>query len=359
MSTVGFRKMIGYPLIIVCTVLGTLSSRGTNYFDIIKVPYLFGMLYLLPFIVEYKRTNRNGLYSSIVSLLLVCSIASIINNDAGVYNCLLLLILFRLSSSITDRSVYMLLLGVSLSQFVFIIVYGFSNTFNGHAVCTAMSYIAILSLISHRYKNRISLLVLLFTIGFFTLYLIDSRTSLIGYTIGSLLILRNAALCKYGSIPLKYYLLTFVLLGCAYYFKDSINQTLINKWENQGYENVSTFTGREIIWIQELSSDWTLFGHGEDYITEVYNHYDAHNIFVQALSRFGSLAFVLMVFIAVYAIHLFRRIDMERRNVFLPIFITYLIIGLAENVSFLDCKMFIPSIIFILLISRLFNIASS
>lgn len=358
MSTISLRKIIVYSLVAVCTVLGTLSSRGTNYFNLIEVPYLFGIPYLLPFVVEYKKTNRNRLANITVLLLLVCLVASIINDDIAVYNCLLLLVLFRFTRSITDRSVHMLLLVVSLSQFIFIAVYGFSDTFNGHAVCTAMSYITILSLIGYYYKNKILLLSFLSVIVFFTLLLIDSRTSLIGYTIGILMILRNAVLCKYGKIPLKYYFVTFVLLGYAYYSQDSINRILFNKWESQGYGHVSTFTGREVIWTQELTSDWTLFGHGDDYITEVYDHQDAHNIFVQTLSRFGSIAFVLMIFISVYAIRLFRRMDLNRRHLFLPIFITYLIIGMAENVSFLDCKMFIPAIIFILVFSRLFNIPS-
>ena len=356
MSNINFRNIIGCSLIIICTVLGTLSSRGTNVFSITRVSYLFGIPFLLPFIVEYGKSNRNILSSTMVLLLIVCSVASIVNDDAGVYNCMLLLVLFRFFRHLTDRSVCMLLFCISLSQFIFIGAYGFSDTFNGHAVCTAMSYITIISIISYNYNNKLFLVWILFVVGFFTLYLIDSRTSLVGYTIGSLIILRNAALCKYGKIPMKYYFIIVLLLGCAYYYQDSISQKLFNKWESQGYENVSTFTGRELIWSQELTSDWTLFGHGDDYVMKVYGHHDAHNIFVQTLSRFGSIAFVLLFFISIYAIHLFRRIDIDRKNLFLPIFITYLIIGLAENVSFLDCKMFIPSMLSILVLSRVMKI---
>lgn len=163
------------------------------------------------------------------------------------------------------------------------------------------------------------------------------------------------SLPKKSSWPVKLTVLIALLLIFIVRFRDKLSLVLFNKWSSRGYEGVSILTGRGYIWVNELKNDWTWLGNGESYFDSIYHHNDAHNIFIQVLGRYGTIVLILFIVFAASLIIWSFKMKNDSKMYILPIVVAYFITGLFENVLFIDCKMYIPSILILIIAATLIN----
>ncbi|WP_143192429.1 O-antigen ligase, partial [Paenibacillus sp. P32E] len=195
--------------------------------------------------------------------------------------------------------------------------------------------IILLTMINDKMKNRKALFLLIF--GFIFLFLIfinGSRAGLLSFVLGfSCIFIENLKVQNY-RIKMEKFLLfhaaaTIIVISCIVYF-NKISNLFFNKWN--GSSDISS--GREFMW-QETIKDANFFGHGSNYFYQKFFIGDAHNIFVQVLGQYGMIPLLLFVLMIVYLVILL--VKLKDTNYY-AIFLSYLTLGLFENVLFINFR---------------------
>lgn len=352
---VEFRNIYIILISTILSVLGTLSARGSVSMSVISVPYIYAVIMIVLTFVFYTRPLIVPFNNMFLALMCICSVSAFINLDKEmVISCICVLIVFSYLLKAPDDLRIYFLLGTSLGQFIFLVRYGLTDSWNGNSVCTALVFIVLISILA--YMTNISdfiLLIITFIAGLIVI-LMSSRTSMIAFFI-SMICLFIMRYRKKKSWPVKLTALFIVLLVLIVRFRDKLLSVLVYKWANRGYEGTSVLTGRGDIWKNELKTDWTIWGNGRNYFNSVYHHNDAHNIFIQVLGRYGTIALIIFIIFSFSIVIMAFKMKSDSKTYVLPIVIAYFIVGMFENVLFIDCKMYIPSITFLIVASKLIS----
>lgn len=349
------QKNVLYTILVsfVFSVLGTLSSRDSLVISVVKVPYFYTLLTLVCIFFCFPDFRYFPYNKSFSVMMVAFLVSSFFNSDPAVWSSVLLIVLIPCFMKMSDEILFSIMFGTALGQLVFLFRYGLTDSWNGNSVCTAIALIVIICIICKQYKPPFWMLVLISFISEMILIIMASRTSIIAFSLGVAYVLIVEGKKANGKWSSR---LTILLVGvclAAYKYRDMLFQLFLNKWENRGYSGASLLTGRGDIWLSELKYDWTVFGHGEGYFNSVYHHNDAHNIFIQVLGRYGSIAlFLFIIFMIMVCVRMIRNRN-EYSIVIIPVVLSYLCAGMFENTLFIDCKMYIPAIEFLLAISIL------
>lgn len=304
------QKNVIYTILVavVFSVLGTLSSRDSLVISVVKVPYFYTLLTLIC-IFFYFPGFRYFPYNKCFSVMTFAFLVSaFFNSDPAVWSCLILIVMIPCFMKVSDEILFSIMFGTALGQLVFLFRYGLTDSWNGNSVCTAISLLVIICIICKQHKPPFWMLVLLAFISEMILIIMASRTSIIAFSLGITYVLIVEGKKVEGKWSSR---LTILLVGvclAAYKYRDMLLQLFLNKWENRGYSGASLLTGRGDIWLSELKYDWTMFGHGEGYFNSVYQHNDAHNIFIQVLGRYGSIAlFLFVIFMIMVCVRMIKK----------------------------------------------------
>lgn len=346
---IGIRNIYVILIATIMSVMGTLASRGSDSFSVLSVPYLYTIITIFLIIRFYKNPFVIPINKPFLSLIGACTISAVLNNDEKmVISCICMFFIFSYLIKASDELRVSLLIGTAMAQFVFLFRYGLTDSWNGNSVLTALAFVTIISLLS--YLTNISdviLLIITFAAGVIVIVM-SSRTSIIAFFV-SMICLFVIRYKKTTSWPVKLILL-FVLLSCVVFrFREQLTGVLFNKWADRGYTGVNALTGRGEIWINELKHDWTFWGNGELYFDSTYHHNDAHNIFIQVLGRYGTITLIVFMIFIISLAFFACKMKNDSKMYVIPIAVAYIITGFFENVLFLDCKMYIPSIIILII----------
>ena len=337
----------------ILSVFGTLAARGSNLVSIIPIPYIYAVIMIVLIIVFYEKPFVIPYNKKFLVLVCICAGSAFVNSDKEmIISCICMLIIFSYLLKAPDNLRIYLLIGTALGQFVFLFRYGLTDSWNGNSVCMTFAFIMLISILS--YMTNISdfiLMIIIFIAGAIVI-IMSSRTSMIAFFISviCLLIIRYR---KTKSWPVKLTVLLTVLLVLIIRFRDRLSLVWVDKWSNRGYEGTSVLTGREDIWIGELKNDWTIWGNGKNYFNSIYHHNDAHNIFIQVLGRYGTLALIVFIIFSFSILVMAFKLKSDSKMYVLPTVIAYFIMGMFENVLFVDCKMYIPSMMFLTVVAKL------
>lgn len=325
---------------IIC--LGTLISYGSLGLDYyVKNEFVLSIPILLLLVV------RDGENIFIVSkkyfwclLIFVALISEIINDRIHVVNLCSILLFVLIASRLKEQTYKILISATIIAQFVFFYLYGLEGYFNSYALTTAITGIEIMLLLYISQKIKLWQLLTIFLVFFVVLFVMESRTSLLAFTVGSTILILGSI----NRMKKKRYiaLCALIILGLVFLWKyyDMIYGLFFNKWTNLGYSTVDISSGRFTMWRDIILNQKSLFGHSENFIYDRYAHQDLHNIFVQVLGKYGLVCFI---FFFIWFLDFIRRLvnlSSTYRLIFLSFFLFYFVAGITENVLFLDCKVF-------------------
>ncbi|QNM08794.1 O-antigen ligase family protein [Wansuia hejianensis] len=352
---VRFRNIYIVLISAVLAVLGTLAARGSVSISVIPVPYMYAVIMIIFVIGFYKNPFIIPVNKKFLLLIGICALSAAFNSDTKmIVSCFCMLVIFSYLLKASEELRIYLLLGTALGQFVFLFRYGLIDSWNGNSVCTALAFVTMIALLSYLTNiSDLAILLITFVAGVIVI-IMSSRTSIIAFFV-SMLCLFIIRYRKKSSWPVKLTVLIALLLIFIVRFRDKLSLVLFNKWSSRGYEGVSILTGRGYIWVNELKNDWTWLGNGESYFDSIYHHNDAHNIFIQVLGRYGTIVLILFIVFAASLIIWSFKMKNDSKMYILPIVVAYFITGLFENVLFIDCKMYIPSILILIIAATLIN----
>lgn len=190
------------------------------------------------------------------------------------------------------------------------------------------------------------------------LFVTRSRATLISFLFISLFLVIITTLRKknnsYLSLALK--ILTYIaLLIIVYFFYDNILDLIFNKKENTSYDLTS---GRSYMWEYTIQTGITMFGNGENYFEYMYSISDAHNIFIQILGSYGLISLILFIIITLYII--IKSISLYKESfTFIIFFLAFYILGIAENLFFIDSRMIHVNMMFFFYLGYLLNFGAA
>jgi hypothetical protein len=235
---------------------------------------------------------------------------------------------------------------VSVIPFLFILGKGNSM---GILICFAGVNLLNLLNIKNIDKKYIYLSIFIISIIIFAT---GSRTSLLSFFAISIYYISSFLTYKrISQINILKGSLALLFLLCVMYFSyDSIYNLVFEKYNNS---NADMLSGRGEIWEGTFTTGVNLFGNGEEYFLHQYYSGDAHNTFVQVLGAYGTLSLILFLLIYFYIIvKTFR----YKRNVeYAGFFGIYLILGLAENLYFINSRLIHPNLLFFMYVGFLMN----
>jgi hypothetical protein len=227
---------------------------------------------------------------------------------------------------------------VSYLPFLIVLFYIISRDGRNNVIGVLTSFVGtiVLMIINDKIQKKYKPLFIS-TIGFVFLILIfinGSRAGLLSFLIVLIYIFFKSI--KEANMKLKgvkiliiQLTLTIILIPYMLYYNEIFN-LLFNKWD--GISDVSS--GREIIWLETIEqASW--IGYGENYYYQYFYIGDAHNIFIQVLGQYGVITLCMFLIIILYLISLLIKINSTNYNM---IFISYLSLGLFENVLFIDFR---------------------
>lgn len=343
--------------LIIC--FGTLISYGSLGLDrYIKNEFILSIIILI-LMVLYDRVNPWVINKkSIWILLMVFALLSeVINRRNHAIN-LISITFFVLAAVKLKEQSYKILIGAAIiAQLIFFYRYRLESYFNSYALATAITGIEIMLLLYMSKKRKLWHLISVYLMFFVILFVMASRTSLLAFSIGSAILIlgyiRRMKTNKYIALCSVFVLGIFFLW--KYY--DLILNLFFYKWKNLGYSSTDLSSGRFGMWKDVILHQMSLMGHEENFIMDKYSHQDLHNIFVQVLGKYGVLCFIIFV---VWLVDLIKRVinlSSTYRLLFMSFFSFYFVAGMAENVLFLDCKVFIIAFCFSINLAWLYKVS--
>lgn len=357
------KKNIGNFIFILCSGLiicfGTLISYGSLGLDYyVKNEFILSIFILILIAIR----DRVSLF--IISkknawciLMLFALLSEIINGRIHVINLLSLTFFVLAAVRLTEHSYKVLISAVIIAQFIFFYLYRLESYFNSYALTTAMIGIEIMLLFYISKKSKLWQLVCVFLLFFVILFAMASRTSLLAFSIGGIILVLGSI--KNMKTNRLIALCGVVVFGGFFLWKyyDVIYNLFFNKWTNLGYSSDDVSSGRFAMWKDVIFNQRTLLGHTENFINDKYSHQDLHNIFVQVLGKYGTLCFISFCAWFVDFIKRIAKLSSTYRLIFLSFFSFYFVAGMTENVLFLDCKVFMIVFCFSINLAWLYKVS--
>lgn len=213
----------------------------------------------------------------------------------------------------------------------FLFFMGTSN--NNLGMLLSMIGIVLLNiLISKKVNNKyIYLIIFTFTIA---IYLTLSRTALVAFL--SIALLQIFIMIKRENASFLGFIrkiITIIALFIIIYFTSEYIIDLI--FSKYSASHLDITSGRETIWQSTIQTGLTWFGNGEDYFS-IYNVRDAHNSYIQVLGEYGFIGFILFVILSLYI--LIKLISVRKLDYF-SFFLGYFLLGLTENLFFINSRL--------------------
>lgn len=140
---------------------------------------------------------------------------------------------------------------------------------------------------------------------------------------------------------------SFILLYISY---DFIVNLLFHKYSGSSEDLTS---GRSIMWEGTYKYGVTLFGNGESYFSYMFGIADAHNSFIQILGAYGLVSFILFLLLSILII--IKSIQFHKNIEYLCFFLAFYLLGLAENLFFIESRMTLIHLLFFMYLGSLFN----
>ena len=280
-------------------------------------------------------------------LLMFVAIASeIINDRIHVLNLYSMLFFVLVAIRLREQTYRIMLCATIVAQFVFFYLYGLESFFNSYALTTAVSGIEILLLLYNTQRCRLWHYLVIFLAFFVVLFTMESRTALLAFAIGSFVLILGSIkrMKKNKYITLCMLVLLGLVLLWKYY--DLLYGLFFNKWNNLGYGTIDITSGRFTMWKDIVLNQKSLLGHSESFISEKYAHQDLHNVFIQVLGKYGLICFFVFIIWFFDLVGRVVKLSAKYRLMFLSFFSFYFVAGIAENVLFLDCKVFMITFCF-------------
>lgn len=182
------------------------------------------------------------------------------------------------------------------------------------------------------------------------IFITNSRTSLITFTTVSaiqvlVLFVKNSK-SMFSIVKKVFFVFTISIL--LYASLDYLNNLLFNKFTNTS-KDISS--GRVDIWQHIITTKVNVFGNNIDYFYS-YGIRDAHNIFIQVLADYGILSFIFFVLLFLFIV--IKSIRIKKLD-YLLFFLGYFLLGLTENVLFINNRLIAIDILFFMYLGCLIN----
>lgn len=227
---------------------------------------------------------------------------------------------------------------LSFLPFIVVLFYIISRDGRNNVIGVLTSFIGVIILTianeNAKKEYRLAIVGVLGLIFFLLILLNGSRAGFISFFVGFIYIFRltlkeSSIVLKWSRVLIVHIFLSILVISFVVYHQEII-ELFLNKWN--GNSDISS--GRKTIWINTIKQA-TLFGYGSDYFFRNYYIGDAHNIFIQVIGQYGVVTFLFFSLLVVYVIILLFK---EKNTSYNAIFISYFILGLFENVLFIDFR---------------------
>lgn len=319
-------------LFVLIASLIILSIMKNNFFIINRKALLFLALWqmFIIFIFLSKLVNGDGEFLIFEFLL---------------YS-LLIPITFFDKNIIKYKNIFLFSFIISIIPFV----YFFGTINNNLGILFSIGGIVLLNLLRIKNVNDkyIYLSILLFLI---LIYSIQSRTALLTFSLVAILhiyLIIKKKSTNYIVLIRKLVTVFLVFVFIIYSYDYAVN-LLFNKW---GPTTQDLTSGRADIWLTTIKSGITYFGNGEDYYTIFYNLRDSHNIFIQVLGTYGIISFIFFLLIFLY---IMIKSFMTRNIEYIFFFVGFFVLGLAENLFFINSRLIGVHLLFFTYLGCLIN----
>jgi hypothetical protein len=184
------------------------------------------------------------------------------------------------------------------------------------------------------------------------IFITSSRTSLISYIViiatYMFIVLINNKAISYTRLLKKGIFLVFITIIIMFSI-GKINNLLFEKYN---HSNQDMLSGRGEMWEGTLNTGVHLLGNGESYFLHYYNIGDAHNTLIQVLGSYGTISSCVLLIIFIYII--LRSLKLKNL-VYFSFFSAFFILGLAENLFFINSRMIHINILFLVYFGCLIN----
>lgn len=304
--------------------------------------------------VQFQKIDSRKIW---VILLLFAAISDLMNGRNRILNLLSMFLFFHITYGLTEKTIKSMLFSIILAEIVFTVQYRITSFFNSYALATAIMGLVIMLLIYIHNTDLLWRNIVVFGLVFILLFVMASRTSLIAFAVGGMIILISSIKGKQTNKEISIAFSILILVTLVLLFSDKIHGLLFDKWGNLGYQSNDFSAGRLRMWQSIITKDITFFGHGIDFVMKTYNHEDAHNVFIQVICKYGILTFIVFVLWFIDIIRRIMKVSYKYRIVFSSIFSFYFIAGITENVLFLDCKSYIITYCFCVSLAWLYKIS--
>lgn len=233
---------------------------------------------------------------------------------------------------------------ISILPFLYVI-----DTNNNIGLLLCFGGIVILMLF--RIKNISDIYIYLFIIVIsILLFITNSRTSLFSFLIVAAIMILSMIIRKSQSLfDIMKKGITLIVTGTiVVIFANEVRDLLFNKTINTSRDISS---GRFEIWTDIIKNKVSIFGSNINYLLN-YNARDAHNTFIQVLADYGFISCTL--FLIIFILIIYKSI-LSTKLEYILFFVGYFLIGLTENVFFIDNRLVAIHILFFVVLGSLLN----
>lgn len=310
---------------------------------------LFSIILLILDGVKTDSTKENKIIISLmIFMFMVITISSIINNNFSIYNILVLISIIILLK-LKYKTIKIIFVSAVISFLPFFIAYGFSSSINSFAITTAIISILALMLLSQSKYRFITFPV--FVIVVISLFIQSSRTSMLGFLVGSFILFISNKKSLNNINVQKLLIAISIIIVSIVLFNQDISHFFLDKWSDYSGFTYDLLGTRGVVWEEVIKNNITWFGEGENFFFITFSIEDGHNIFITSLGNYGIISTLTLLIVFLYSIYL---ILFKHFNIYVfSLFMSFTTISIFENTLFVDLKAFAADIIFILILGTL------
>ena len=275
--------------------------------------------------------------------------SKIVNNGSSIIDALIMLsivpVFFVIKKNYNiERHLYLACI-INLFPLLFILKLG--NTLG--IIITFIGVVTINSTIRKLAEKGFIFTYLIIVMIFSILILITQcRTCLISFFVIAFINYVYILKVSNKEIKKKKLISIFFVLICAVVCSGVLYNLMFHKYGNTAFDIT---TGRGIIWKKVITDDIKFLGNYDNYFTDFVNKGDAHNVYVQALGHYGIIVLILYIILNMYI--LLKLIKKRKKLEHINFFLNYFIIGMFENLLFMDTKIIIVNVLMFLHIGML------
>lgn len=354
----GLLFLILVVFLILCNLIGVnafdmnskIKYKWIIIFAICIVVIFFGIIIKQNFISKQLKKNRKfGFMLLWETFIIVTFISKLMHGEFLIFE-------FILYSAIIPASFFSVKIQsckntILIASIVSIIpLMSILGPLNSLGIIICIAGINSYNLLNIYEKKEIYTYIVLVLFGIL-IYITESRTSLIAFLLVSALVIFPKLKHNNSFKKLIVDFIIILFISVLIYFSYDYIYNLI--FEKYTINNVDMFSGRSRIWIGTFETGITLFGNGEQYFMDTYHIGDAHNIFIEILGAYGLLSFISYILLYVYII--LKAVKNIKKTEYIFNFSAFLLLGMAENLLFINSRMLLVTILFFTYLGSLIN----